>query len=359
MAVTAQAGVFSWGPQADKGTVAATFYQHRAGNIDLAPISDDRLGPPEVGGLPTPTFPYRAGVMAVGGATLYPRLENTFGWLLEGVSGAWSVTTNQDVLDNTVTSFYHHEFTFATNAGYVPWMSFRKLIPGSDAGGTDKLGETFIDCKAIGLALALSSEDPISARIDVLGRTPEFSDGTAFTYSNTEFESYESIPVGCVLNGYLKVPGFSATELPVTAANVTIANQPLDVRQEKVYGSPYLEDVTIIGRQFTVDMVVKWTDPQLYRDILTGSTTGTAWSPSPWVEDLDILALSAEIATGTTPWQLRIEAAEVMYQVVGGIRLAANNAVMMRIQGTAIAPSSGNYYTIHLGNEHTTYTWPI
>jgi len=357
MAVTAQAGVFSWGGQTAKGAVATTFYQHRAADIDLGAVSDDRLGPPEVGGIPVPTFPYRAGIMAAGGATINPRLEDTFGWLLEGAAGAWSVATDKDVLGTTVTGFNAHTFKFATDAGFVPWMSFRKHIPPISTGG---LGETFVDCKIVSMALAFPNDGPIQARVDVLGRTPEFDDSPTFSYGNTEFEDYESIPVACVTGGYLKVPDFSATALPITQATVTLANQPLDIRQEKVYGSPYLEDVTVIGRQLTVDMILKWTDPELYLAILTGSTTGTQWSPAPWMGDLDVMALSTKLAILTTPWQLRVEAESMMYQVVGGIRLAGNNAVMMRVQGTAIAPSTGDYFKFHLGNliNSTGYTWP-
>lgn len=357
MSVTAQAGVFSWGGQSAKGTVATTLYKHRAADIDLGAISDDRLGPPEVGGIPTPTFPYRAGVLAAGGATIYPRLENTFGWLLYGGAGAWSVATDKNVFDTTTTGFNHHTFKFNTVAGFVPWMTYRKEIPGTVA--TEYLGETFIDCKMISTTIALPNDGPISTRVDVLGRTPEWDDNPSFTYDNTEFEDYESIPVGCVTGGFFKVPGFSASALPITQATITLANQPLDIRQEKIYGSPYIEDVTIVGRQLTVDMILKWTDPQFYLKVLTGSTTGTNWTAAPFVQDLDVYGLSTLDSSVTgQPWQFRVEAESVMYQIVGGIRLAGNGALMMRLQGTALAPSSGDYFKFHLGNTETSYTWP-
>jgi len=358
MAVTAQAGIFSWGAQAAKGTISSTFYQHRAADIDLGTVSDDRLGPPEVGGIPTPTFPYRAGVMSAGGATINPRLENTFGWLLHGAAGAASCATDKNVFDTTSTGFNHHTFKFSTVAGFVPWMSFRKYIPG--AVSTEYLGESFVDCKIVSMALAMPNDGPITARVDVLGRTSSFDDNPSWTYGNTEFEDYQSIPVASVVNGYIKIPDFSADALPITQATVTLANQPLDIRQEKVFGSPYLEDVTIIGRQLTVDMIVKWTDPEFYLKVLTGSTTGTNWTAAPFVQDLDIYSLSTGMAVSSYPWQFRVQAEEVMYQVVGGIRLAGNGALMMRVQGTAIAPSTGDYFSFHLGNTAvaTAYSWP-
>lgn len=358
MAVTAQAGVFSWGPQTGKGVAATVFHKHRAANIDMSALSDDRLGPPEVGGIPTPTFPYRAGIMGAGGATIFPRLKDTFGWLLHGAAGAWSVQTDKDVFDATVTNFFHHTFKFAADNAFVPWMTFRKHIPGATT--TSDLGETYVDSKIVSATFALPNSEPISARLDMLARTPGFDDDPSWTYDNTDFEDYQSIPLACVTGGFLKIPGFSASALPIAQGSVTIVNQPLDTRMEKVYGSPYLEDITIVGRSLSVDMIVKWTDPQLYMKILTGSTTGTEWSAASFVQDLDIYSLSGSLATGTTPWQLRIEAEAVMYQVAGPIQLAGNGAVMMRIQGQAIAPSSGDYYKIHLGNlvDGTAYTWP-
>lgn len=358
MAVTAQTGVLSFGGQSGKGSVASTFYKHRAANVDLSTISDDRLGPPEVGGDPVPTIPYRAGVLVTGGATVYPRLENTLGWLLYGSLGHHTVETDKNVFDTTTTGMYKHTFLFHTDQSYVPYMSFRKATPATDS--TNVFGETFQDCKIVSLTLALPNDGLISSRIDMLGRLSEFTNNPSWTYGNTQYEDYESIPIGVVSGGYMQIPDFSASDLPITAANVTIANAPLDIRQERVYGDPYIEDVTTVGRALTVELVVKWKDPQLYRKIFTGATNGTQWQPAPFVADLDIYGLSPTNASGTnpaTPWQIRVQAPSVMYQVNGGIQLAGNQSVMFAVTGTAIA-STENYATIKVGNLATNYTWP-
>jgi hypothetical protein len=361
MAVTAQTGVFSFGAQVGKTTISSTFYKHRASDIDLATISDDRLGPPEVGGVPVPTIPYRAGVMASGGALINPRLENTIGWLLHGALGAWSVTAGENALGTAVTNMSNHEFVFATDQGYVPYMTFQKEVPAEDD-ANDRLGEQFIDCKIVSVTLALPNDGLITSRVDVLGRASgtNFTVDPSWTYSNTQFEDYQSIPIGSVTGGYLKVPGFSATALPVTAANVTLTNAPLDIRQEKNFGSPYLDEVTIVGRSMTVDLILKWKDSQLWNSIITGATDGTQWVATPWVEDFDVYTVSptdTPTSNPASPYDLRIQAPSVMYQAVGGIRLAGNQAVMLRITGTAIADATG-YCAINLGNEVTNYTWP-
>jgi hypothetical protein len=60
----------------------------------------------------------------------------------------------------------------------------------------------------------------------------------------------------------------------------------------------------------------------------------------------------------TQPYKLRVQSPSVMWQVNGGIRLAANQNVMMRLQGTAIDPASGDYVTVDMDNEVASYTWP-
>lgn len=357
MAVTAQPGILSWGGQTGKGSVATQFYQHRAADIDLGVVSDDRLGPPEVGGINTPTIPYRAGVLVGGGATINPRLEDTIGWILYGATGSVTTTADENVFGTVDTGAYHHTFKFASDSAFLPYMTFQKYIPGSSA--TNDLGEQYKDCKIVNVALALPNDGLITSRVDVLGREPSFDDNPSITYENTQMEDYQSIPIGSVTGGYIQIPTYDTADLPITAANITLTNAPLDVAQEKNFGSPYLDEITIVGRSLTVDMVVKWKDPQLYLDILTGSTSGTQWVVNPYVSDLDVYAVSPDVMPSqASPYQIRVQAPEVMYQQVGGVRLAGNNAVMLRITGTAIAPTSGDYFTIDVANKTTQYVWP-
>ena len=274
---------------------------------------------------------------------------------------AVTTTANSNVFGTQTTGMYNHEFIIAaSDPADAKYMGFRKHIPGTNA--TNSLGETYTDGKIVALTVALPNDGIVSARVDTLCRVPAFDDNPSFTYSNTQFEEWNSIPISCVLDGFMKVPTFSTTEeLPIVGATWVHTNAPLDIRQEKVYGDPYLEDITVIARATTVDLLLKWKDPRLYLSILTGTTTGTQWSSTPWTGTLDIVTLATKnvpASNPATPWQLRLRAAEMMYQVVGGIRLAGNQSVMMRITGTAIIPSSGNYLTVNLANATTQYIWP-
>ncbi len=357
MAVTAQAGVLSFGPQTGKGAPADTFYRHRAVDIDLSVLDDVRLGQLEVGGTPIPTFPYKAGVMVGGGFTLQPRLKDTLGWLLQGALGAVDSGLSDD--NPSGGSVYDHVFTMADDASYVPWMSMRKYIPPKDGDLDTDLGELYKDCKIVGLSLASGSDTPLTARVDVIGRDFEFinaadDDASGWAYSNS-FEDWESIPVACATEGFIKIDG---TELPVVAAQFAWQNSPLDPRQEKIIGDPRLEDVTILARQFSYDITVKYNDADLYRRIVTGSPTGTSWTQVPFTADFDIKFVSSvNMPTYSMPYSIRVQGDKLMMQQAGGIRLAAGQAIMMRFQGVAIEGGS-NYTSFTLRNNVANYNWP-
>jgi hypothetical protein len=256
MATVAQAGILGFGPQQGKGydVPDGEWYRHKATVGDLAIQDDQRLGPPEVGGRPLPTIPFKAGVMVGGGLTIHPRLESSVGYLLKGALGYADTTSGSG-------GVFNHVFKLdPSNPGFVPWMGFRKYIPPSGEPGDPSLGETYKDCKVLGFAWTLANEGLIAARVDALGR--EFvleedpSWGTTSGSGNGwaadgEFEDYPSIPIGSTPGGYINTPTYG--NLPVVNAVITIANQNLDIRQEKVYGSPYLEDITVISRQVGLD----------------------------------------------------------------------------------------------------------
>jgi hypothetical protein len=362
MTTVAQAGILGFGPSAGKGSgvTAGSWFRHKAAQIDLAVLDDQRLGPPEVGGRPLPTIPYKAGVMVGGGMTLNPRLEASIGWLLAGALGDSTSTSGSGTIKN-------HTFRInATTPGLVRWMGFRKYIPSDGNVGNYGLGEIYKDCKITNFIFTLPNDGLVSARVDAVGREFELveSPNWGITSGSTggwdptygEFEDYPSLPIGSTPGGYIRTPVFG--DLPVVQAQIGIQNMPLDPRMEKVYGSPYLEDVTIVSRAVTLDLTVKWTNPDLYRQILTGSVSGTTWSSAPFTSQLDFMCLAPTNIPGETlPYQLHVYVNEAMLALQGGIQLAGNNAVMMRFTGTAL-DVSGDYVTFDLRNAYANYTWP-
>jgi hypothetical protein len=169
------------------------------------------------------------------------------------------------------------------------------------------------------------------------------------------FESWESIPVACQTEGFIKIAG---SELPIVQAQSGFQNVPLDLRQERIFGDPYLEDVTVVQRRLTFDIMVKWNDPQLYRKVLTGSPTGVdSWSGKPYTASLKMKTVSStEMPSETGKYSLEVEAPECMMTQVGGIALAGSQAVMLRFAGVAL--ENEPYVTFTLHNKVTAYNWP-
>jgi hypothetical protein len=375
MSVTAQAGIIGFGPQKAKcetwpDNIATRYFRHRATMVDLDVADDVREGPPEVGGIAVPTFPYKAGPVVAGGFTIQPRLEDTLGWLLYALMGkhsqAGGYNYEYEYEYDYAHEIYTHAFTLASDSGQVPWMTIRKYIPKKDGGTGTDLGQQFEDCKLVGATLTLPNDGPIAMRVDAIGRhftlvdSPlDESTGPAWAWENT-MESWESIPIACETLGEISIAG--APTLHVVAAQVGWQNVPLDLRQERVYGDPYLEDVTIIQRRLTFDLTVKYTDPELYRLVLGGNVAATGWSGHPFTGALNIKTVAStpmENQSEANPYELDIDAPEVMLTQVGGITLAGNQAIMMRFAGVALdASNSGEYATFTLTNEIYDYVWP-
>lgn len=415
MAVTAAAGIVAFAPQYQKGSLPlltnpSDFYKMKATQVDLAVLDDTRLGDDEVGGRPVPTFPYKAGVMVGGGLTAQPRLENTLGWLLyalmgdvssavpsgapvwqtthayilgdtvrpsvannyfyecttAGTSGGsaptWPTTLGTTVNDGSVVwtcvlDEWEHTFKFdSQDAGNVKWLSWAKYMPKKDGGAATDLGEIYRDCKLVGSSFALTADRPLQTRLDILGRSFTLAHAAdTWVFKNSNYEDYTSIPIGAHTSGSITLAG---QELPIVSANLNFTNQPLDTQMERVYGDPFLEDVTIVKRQLTFDLLVKWNNPDLYAAILTGSTTGVNWTAKPYTG-----ALSATMAVATPnvstglPFILKVDCPSAMLSMNGGITLAGGQAVMMRFSGVAL-DNAGEYTTFMLRNSTQSYTWP-
>lgn len=357
MATTAQAGIFGFGPQSGKEAAATQFWKHKATTVDLGVLDDIRVGPLEIGSGPFPTFPYKAGYIVGGGVEMQPRLEDSLGWLLFAHLGDHAVGAAVD-------GVYPHTFKpYAADQSYVRWLSLRKYIPPKEGDANTDLGELYIDCKPTNLTLNLPNDAPLTARWDFMGRTFQLvPDISGWSWQNAAYEDWGSIPVGCETGGSIEFTGgeLSGESMEVVNARVSFSNQNLDIRQEKVFGSPALGDITIIGRQLTFDVMIKY-DIAVYRNILTLLSSGTDWASRPLTGSVAIKTVATALAgTSTTQkFELDIDASNVMWQMNGPIQLAAGQAVMQRLTGTVLEPTSGDYATFKLYNEVADYTWPV
>jgi len=346
MTVLASTGVLSYGKQSAKGSAATTWYRHRATDIDFGPVQTMAAIPLEVGGTVVPTGSYKQGAYVAGGATLHPRMEGDFGWIMEGLMG--SVATSA----GPVTDTYDHKFEFATDNASLPWMSVRKYVPGSST-----MGEVGVDCKVASVTMTFPQNGIMQARVDWLGITPSWETNPSWTYSDG-FEDYTSIPVTSQTACSITLPEFSASELPVTALTVTMTNNLTTPQQEMVIGSQHPDDFAVVSRAATIRATVKWSDPDLYRTLYTGGTGGVAWSDACYYSDFKALVQSPYNIVGTTPYELVINASNVAWQIDGPVRLAGGDLLMLNLMGTVVEEDAGgdNYLDFVTRNGQVNYS---
>ena len=376
MGVTARTGLFGFGQQASEAADPAKWYKHKAAAIDLAIVDDTQVFPAEIGGVPVPNGMFKAGVTAGGGATLYPRLEDSFGHLLFAALGKVVTTAGESLLGTTDTNAKVNTHVFSMDYSqwsYLPWMGFRKIIdkaPGS--ADTDIIGEEFTDGKVLGLSFTLPNQGLITCRVDALCKEYDMVEDPegagAWAFENATYEDYTSVPLATfkdanasIINGTIDVGSTTFAELPIIAASFQIANAPEQDQLERIYGDPWRDEITVVARSMQVMLTVKWKDPKLYQKIITGATSGGGeWSPQPFVDSLTFDVISPKVITGTSTgkteqYMFRVNCDKVGFAPRGGVQLAGNQSVMLQLVGTVLEDDSGEYGTITLQNDVASY----
>lgn len=314
--------------------------------------------PLEVGGAIEPLGAYKSGVAVGGAATLMPRLEGDFGWLLLGLLGKCTTTDNSD-------GTYTHVFVIDTaNETNQPWLAVRKMIPGRSAGDfVEANGLTGFDNVIAGMRLTVPQMGPIEAMTQFIGRVPEL-DNHPEAWSADSYENAETIPISC--NGSFQLPTVFSGNLPVTQVLVEFSNGVTGPREEFIIGSYYMDDIITRTRSLSLRFMYKWKSPEFYQRLFGNASRATAWSPSPFITETDgsdyafNLLLESPTVIGSTAVRhsLRIRSNTCFWQPNGPISLQGGGIVMQEITGTVLTPDSGAYVEFILTNGQANYTMP-
>jgi hypothetical protein len=303
---------------------------------------------PEMGGVAVPEGAYKVGPMGTGDVTIQPRLKGAVGWLLKAATGQVETTA-----DTPETGVSQHVFKVATTE-CLPFVTFRSHVKGG-CNGVDDLGRVIYGARILGLQFGFTVEKPLVMAATIRAMNFKFEDPSSWTYANT-MENYNTLPIGVQAGSYIKIPGYSSDPLPVVQATVSIVNTPADVRYDRSYGQVGLDDISITDHVMTIDATLKWKDPALYRTILTGSASGTAWSSQVFEQDFEAVAVAPSVIGSTsTHYTIKFNASRVVWRLNGGLQPAGRDILMMRIQGTVMNNASGDYATITLLNDTTSY----
>lgn len=350
MSVTAQKGFLAFAPQNFKSTdvaydVPAAWYRHKAYNISLGTVEDNRNFPLEVGGVITPTGAFKAGSFFGGGVQITPRLESDFGWLLYGALGWASSGSGGE------SGVYHHIFKHnPTDDNILQWLEFVKFVPGE----TETLIERGIDCKITSLVFTVPQSGLVQAEMAIVGRVPELEEDPTIGGGYGSFEQAGSVPISS--RGSIMVDG---VDMPATGAVISIQNNLTSPQQEMIIGEYHPDDFVPLSRQVEVRFTHKWPDPDLYQKILTGSSAGTDWSPAPFYAPVEIITESpANIPTKSQPYKLRFYAANVAWRADGPPELRGGDIIQQNYVGIVNENVGSDYVLFEVWNTQATYTWP-
>lgn len=196
-------------------------------------------------------------------------------------------------------------------------------------------------------------------RVQVVGRDAEYSDGSSWTWVNSAFEEFGLTPDAG--RGHFKIEG---EEYEMQGAVIDIINGITRPQDGAIVGDYHPVDFTALSRGATIRMVYRWKNIDLWNELHTGSTTGTSWSPLPFISEtagavkaFEAYFQSPQDIAGTTPSTpagLKVFAEEVVW-AAQPIELRAGGILQQTVVGTVMTPDSGDYLTVQVENATEKY----
>jgi len=332
---------------------AIDYYKMRAVQVSFGTVDDVQLFPLEIGDLPVFSGAYKQGVASAGTMQLIPRLKEIFGILLLGSLGAVSSASDVNSLEEAVTGMWTHTFRYASNKGFVPWLSARAMIPGQIT--AENSGETGIDVKVASLRFSIPGRGKLGVSVNLLGRDIEYSDASSWTYSNATHENDLSTPDAG--RGEFKIGGIEYAGL---GAEIELFNQLSTPDVEQVMGDFRMDDIIVISRGARIRFVEKYASDDLCRRIYTNGPDAVAWSSLPFYTEnvgaekaFEAYFQSPGNISGTSPlspYGLRFRGSRVVWQKDQMTVLQGTNIVTASYVGTVLSPDSGEYIEVLLEN---------
>lgn len=285
----------------------------------------------------------KTGVTSAGMFTFIPRPE-VIGHFLLGALGNVGEPVQQGA-----TTAYLHTFTLPVDQFDAPYYTFRSA-PGN------MWGEQFEDCRAAALGLDWRAADYLRGTVGVMGGLPLSQLSTETWGVDTRIDSG---PQFLAPKATIELP--TGSDIKVLSGSFE-AGMDIPLDEQFVTGSYSPDDFDINSRSYTLNLVVKITDPTLYDKMNYDPAGGASWAADVFREaDILFEFLSDKFAGTAIPYELAIEAngqsgdnANVSWSVQP-IRLRAGRQVTMVVSGQFLAsPTVAAPITISLVNQRST-----
>ena len=138
--------------------------------------------------------------------------------------------------------------------------------------------------------------------------------------------------------------------------SLTIANG-LAVDENFVVGSYYPQDIDVLTRVITIELVVLVTGITVYQKAMYDPASGVAWDPAVWsTSQVDHLTFKSadNIPSQAVPYSLNVNVEEADW-VAAPIAMRGTDNVLVRLTGTVKEPSANDPVTLTLINTSTAY----
>jgi hypothetical protein len=323
--------------QTGKGTPATTGFAWLLSS-EIGAGAQERVIqlPPEMGGGLLSTGLVKTGVSGSAGLRFIPR-PNSLGDLLLAATGAVQSASG------TEAGTYVHTFTQGADEADLPYHTIRRGV------GTS-FGEQITDARLGSLVLDMQALNFVEGQVAFQGIEPTpVADISAWNPAPDRTPPFVAARGVCKIN-----TADTPLSLPVRAATLTFANR-LGVDNEFQVGAYFPRDVDVLGRAIGVQFVVFVTGIDPYRKFMYDPSGGAAWLPQVFSSaELDLEFVTAEVAAGTTPYSLKVEAAKSQWTVTP-IGMRPNDVVVARVSGIVVQPGAGEAFTLTLTNTVTEY----
>jgi hypothetical protein len=270
--------------------------------------------------------------------------------------------------DTVATGSNIHTFTFKAKQSDIPYAMVRKLIE-----GPTPLGEETVDNRIGQLELTLPSVGPMTASIELNGRTPTSRN----LFYADPFNSGAPDPAtgkggwyDAALNGYdddtafglsvdpLSVVKIAGGAIPCTGCVITLANNVQQADAGRIIGDMTPLDFPVLNRALTIRAQLFMTDDYIYRQVFAGSATGRQLSSRIMKGDIDFRSYSpigiSPAATPDTPYALQVltDDNNVEWSLQGAVDPKPGQPLALTLVGTVQRPKTAGkeYAKIRLQN---------
>lgn len=329
MSVSAAKGSFGIGLQTNRGTAAGTINYIKASSVNVN--MDQQANPlgAEVGGSMWASGSFKTGV-SVGGDAAFNVRADSIGWLLKAFSGSASAS-------GPAAGVYSHSFFENDDPGFIPYVTLVKNI-------SDMWTEQFVDCRVDTLRLDVPAAGIVTATVGFVGIMPKQIDNPVEVFDNSPlFET-------CVG----EVSFNNDSTFKTTRVSFDFSNNLS--RDERIVGSYYLDDVTMVRRtcRITCDTFLK--DPTWYRQVYRfgDSANGAAFNPRVFSAALDVVIETARPVAGTATGKIRIHIPNMDY-LAFPVSLAGNDILRVSLSAEVTITGSDRAFFIEVDNGLASY----